>query len=324
MSIAIQKLGIVFFGTSEFAIIQLEALIKHFNVVAVVTAPDEPVGRKQILTPPPLKSWILKHKTLKNISILQPEKLDSGFMHQVSEFNPNLFIIAAYGKIIPKAILDIPTLGTLNVHPSLLPSWRGPSPIQYTILNGDTETGVTIMLVDETMDHGPILSQNIYRIANNKITYPELHDELAKLGAKLLIETLSKWINKEIKPVSQDESKAIYSKLLKKEDGKIDWSCSAEDIERKIRAFTPWPGTFTFWQRKQNVLRLYIERTEISPDKVPDSSRIGEVFFKNNALCVKTRNGVLQLLQVQLEGKKTLDVKTFLNGYSDIIGSVLQ
>lgn len=316
---------IVFFGTSDFAVAQLMALIKNFNVVAIVTTPDKSVGRKQIFTPPPLKSWIIKHETLnKKVKILQPKKLDEQFKFQVLSFKSDVFVVAAYGKMIPKEILDIPMLGTLNMHPSLLPRWRGPSPIQYAILNGNRETGVTVMLVDEQMDHGPILSQATYHISNNKITYPELHNELARLGAKLLVETLPKWIAGNIKPIPQDESKATYSKLLKKEDGKIDWHASAEEIDQKIRALNPWPGSFTIWKRKQNMLRLYIECAEILNEKSPNSTRTGEVFLKNNALSVKTGNGVLVLKQLQLEGKKSLDVKTFLNGYSDIIGSVLQ
>ncbi|MBU6414806.1 methionyl-tRNA formyltransferase [Patescibacteria group bacterium] len=311
---------IVFFGTSDFAVVQLEALAKHFNVIAVVTTQDMPVGRKQILASPPVKMFAGKNK----IPVFQPEKLDSNFKIQVSELKPDLFIVAAYGKMIPNEILGIPRLGALNVHPSLLPQWRGPAPIQYAILNGDDKTGVTVMLVDEQMDHGSILSQATYHISNNKITYSELHDELAKLGAKLLVKTLSKWIDGKIKPISQDESKATYSKLLRKEDGRIDWHETAEKINRKIRALNPWPGAFAVWKRKQNMLRLYIERAEIFDEKSPDSARTGEVFLKNNALCVKTGNGILQLLQLQLEGKKSLDAKTFLNGYANIIGSVLQ
>lgn len=317
------QVRIVFWGTSEFALPSLGALVKNgYNVAAVVTNTDEPKGRKQILTPPPVKSWIMKREPCSNVSILQPQKLDSDFVIHVSSFMPDVFVVASYGKIIPKEILDIPKYGALNIHPSLLPRWRGPSPIQYTILNGDKETGVTIMLMDEKMDHGPILAQQ--ELGISKAKYLQLHDALANLGAELLIETLPKWLAGEIKPVPQDESKITYSKMLKKEDGKIDWTKSAEDIERQIRAFSGWPGSYTFWQRGDNQLRLEIEEAEAADAQAPAVSASGLVWQDNPAsFLINTGKGSLRVIKIKLEGKKTATAKEFINGYKNIIGTIL-
>ncbi|MBU2634871.1 methionyl-tRNA formyltransferase, partial [Patescibacteria group bacterium] len=202
-------------------------------------------------------------------------------------------IVASYGKIIPKKILEIPKYGCLNVHPSLLPKYRGPSPIQTTILNGDKKTGVTIILMDEKIDHGPIISNSKFEIRNSKLTYGELNVKLAKLGVKLLIETIPKWIRGEIKIKPQDHSKATYTKILKREDGKIDWSKSAQEIERQVRAFNPWPGTFTFIKHKNKTLRIKVLEADIS---------------KDNKLIIK---------KLQPEGKKAMSFEEFKRGYHD-------
>lgn len=209
---------------------------------------------------------------------------------KTEELKPDLVIVASYGKIIPKKILEIPKYGCLNIHPSLLPKYRGPSPIQTTILNGDKKTGVTIILMDEKIDHGPILSQQEQKIPSLKITYPELSQELAKLGAKLLIQTIPKWIKGEIKPKPQDESKATHTKILKREDGKIDWSKPDREIERQIRAFNPWPGSFTFIKHKNKTLRI----------------KVLEANLKDNKLIVK---------KLQPEGKKPMTFEEFKRGY---------
>ncbi len=212
---------------------------------------------------------------------------------KIRKTNPDLVIVASYGKIIPKEILEIPRYGCLNVHGSLLPKYRGPSPIQTAILNGDKETGVTIILMDEKIDHGPIISNSKFQIPNSKITYQELSQKLAQLGAKLLIQTIPKWIKGEIKPRSQDESKASCTKILKREDGKIDWSKPAQKIERQIRAFNPWPGAFTFIKHKGKVLRVKILKADIS---------------KEDKLIIK---------KIQPEGKKPMSFEEFKRGYHD-------
>ncbi len=210
---------------------------------------------------------------------------------KIKELKPDLVIIASYGKIIPKEILEIPQYGCLNLHGSLLPKYRGPSPIQTTILNGDKKTGVTIILMDEKIDHGEIISNSKFLISNKKITYQELNKKLAGLGVELLIETIPKWIKGEIKAKPQNHSKATYTKILKREDGKIDSSKSPEEIERKIRAFNPWPGTFFFIKHKDKVLRVKILKADIS---------------KNNKLIIK---------KLQPEGKKPMTFEEFKRGY---------
>ena len=310
---------IVFFGTPEFALPALEELVKsRYSVAAVITRPDERVGRKQILTPPPVKSWVLKHGT-RNIEMLQPYILDERFKFQVSSFRPDLFIVAAYGKIIPKEILDIPRYGALNIHPSLLPRWRGPSPIQYAILAGDCDAGVTIMQMDEMMDHGPIVAQRQFAIS--KTTYPELHDALSKLGAKLLIETLPGWINGEITPIPQDDLQATYSKILAKDDGRVVWSKQTDEIERMVRAFNPWPGAWTLWPSESKILRVRMEAADIM-DEEPSEGAPGFVWTKkNNPILVKTGRGSIAIKKLGIEGKKILDADQFLHGYPQITNS---
>lgn len=339
------KIKIIFWGTSEFAIPALNALLNaEYSIAAVVTAPNKPAGRKQILTPPPVKAWSMKQETRSTIPILQPEKLDKSFMLQVSSFIPDIFIVAAYGKIIPADILAIPKYGALNIHPSLLPHWRGPSPIQYAILNGDTETGATIMQVDTKIDHGSIVANTKCKMPNaDKPTYAKLHNMLAKLGAELLVETLPKYLAGEIMPMPQDESRATYSKILKKEDGHIDWSHSSEEIECMVRAFNLWPRAYSFWQRggerlKIDILRAQTPNAKRPPARLPaysaqaDDARTGQmpdaespgvVKKCDGGLCVQTGNGLLEIIELQLESKKPTNAQSFLNGYPEIISEVL-
>jgi methionyl-tRNA formyltransferase len=266
-----------FFGGGDFSVRVLEILKQNsFVPEFIITAPDKPKGRKMILTPPPIKIWAQKNniKYIIDYSLLITDYYD-------------LFIIAAYGKIIPKEILDIPKYGTLNVHPSLLPKYRGPSPIQSFILSGEKETGVTIMLTDEKMDHGPILANSKFQIPKSKINYKELEEELAELGGNLLVEIIQKWINDEIKPQEQDHSKATFTKKIIKEDGLIDIKNEpAEIIERKIRAFTPWPSAYFFVNGK----RLIITKAELT-----DSG--------------------LKIERVKPEGKNEMNFEDFLRGY---------
>lgn len=334
-----KKIKIIFWGTSEFAIPALTALLNaEYSIAAIVTAPDKPAGRKQILTPPPVKAWVMKHEAWSTIPILQPEKLsDTQITYHITNIKPDIFIIAAYGKIIPADILAIPKYGALNIHPSLLPQWRGPSPIQYAILNGDTETGATIMQIDTKIDHGPILAQRELGISNfkflqpwadpplaeiSKTTYSELRDALAKLGAEILTETLPKYLAGEIMPMPQNESQATYSKILKKDDGHIDWSRPAEEIERMVRALNPWPGAYAFWQRNEKKLKIDILKAQIAKNE-EQKVKTGTAILENRKLLVQTGNGLLEIIELQLEGKKPTIAQSFLNGYPDIIGQVL-
>lgn len=308
----------VFFGTPEFAAIVLEKLITTGYVpAAVITNPDELIGRKQILTSPPVKILAQKH----GILVFQPTKLRNNeeFLEQFKKLKPELAIVAAYGKILPKEILEIPKYGFINVHGSLLPHYRGASPIQVAILNGDKETGVTIMEVDEEMDHGAIISKSKCQISNDD-TYETLSNKLAILGAELLIKTIPDYISGKLKPVPQDHSKATFTKIIKKEDGKIDWSKSAEEIEKMVRAYYPWPTAYTY----QNLKLLKIIEAEVSKDK--NNHRIGEVYYSNILENIGIRCGERSLIikKLQLEGGKVLSAKEFLNGHKNFIGSILR
>ncbi|MBI4132688.1 MAG: methionyl-tRNA formyltransferase [Candidatus Sungbacteria bacterium] len=311
---------IAFFGTSEFAVPILEAMAQGpWRPVLVITTPDAPAGRGRILKPPPAKDTADRL----GIPVIQPGTLSPippAFSAELFDF----FIVAAYGKILPPGLLKIPKSGSLNVHPSLLPRWRGPSPIQYAILNGDTETGVTVMVMDEKVDHGPILKSSKVKVQSSKVTTPELTRKLSKLGADLLLETIPDWLAGRIRPVAQDESQATYSKILRKEDGHIDWLKSAQEIEREVRAFTPWPGAYAFWQRGVNRLRLAVEGAEAKSQRVKDKGqRAGAVFEDNRALGVETGDGVLVIERLRPAGRKPMSGEDFLRGYPDIVGSVL-
>ncbi len=310
---------IIFFGTPEFALPALEALVKDgYDIAGVVTRPDERVGRKQILTHPPVKIAAERH----HIPVFQPEKLDPlRFAPEIPA--ANLFIVAAYGRIIPKSILDMPRYGALNIHPSLLPRWRGPAPIQYAILSGDREAGVTIMKMDELMDHGPIVAQRSAPGGAEHAMYQKLHDELAELGAKLLIQVIPQWIGGKITPQPQDDSQATYSKILTKDDGRIDWSQPAREIERMTRAFSPWPGAWTLWPDGEKILRVRIEEASIIDEDLPDA---GPGYVRtgiNQKILVRCGRGSLDVKKIGVEGKKIIDANSFLRGYPSIVGSTL-
>ncbi|MBU1179152.1 methionyl-tRNA formyltransferase [Patescibacteria group bacterium] len=243
---------IVFFGTPEFSVKILESMKNAGLAPAlIITAPDKPQGRKLRTNPSPVKLWALKNK----IKILQPDNLkDLGFKIQELGITPDLFVVASFGKILPKKILEIPKHETINVHPSLLPKLRGPSPIQSAILNGEKETGVTIMLMDEKMDEGPILKISNLKNKISNLTYKKLEEKLAELGGEMLVETMPRWLNNEIKPIPQNHNKATYTKLFTKKDGEIDWNEPPEIIERKIRALAPWPGAYTFYNGKRIII----------------------------------------------------------------------
>jgi len=266
------KLNFVFFGTSELSVKILEKLIENGYVPSlVITAPDKPKGRKMIMTPPPLKVFAQAH----NLKVDQPASL--------STYNPassagrlqprliggqattyNLFIVASYGKIIPKSILDIPKYGTLNVHPSLLPKFRGPSPIQSFILSGEEKTGVTIMLMDDKIDHGSILSISKIKSKISNLNAKKLEEELAILGGEMLVDVIPKWVSGEIKPKEQDHSQATFTKKIIKEDGLVDLEKDKpETIYKKFLAFQPWPGIYYFAQKNNPKIRVIITDMEL-------------------------------------------------------------
>ncbi len=284
---------IIFIGTSSFAVPALENLIEdNRQVVLTITAPDKPAGRKNKLTPPPIKEIALKY----NLNILQPEKISQA-KTEIKKLEPDLIIVASYGQIIPKEILALPKKGALNLHPSLLPKYRGPSPIQAAILNGDKTTGVNIIKMNEKMDAGPIIAQQESKIELND-TYQSLENKLAEQSADLLIEILPRYLKGKIKPRLQDENKISYTKILTRDDGKIDWDKSAQEIERKIRAFYPWPGAWTEFNNK----RIKIIKAKAIEQKSPTA--------------IKTGRGYLSLELVQPAGKKPMTGQEFFRGHS--------
>ncbi len=287
---------IIFFGTSEFAVPSLNALHKAGFDVTVVTMPDQPVGRKKIITPPPVKITaeqlglkVLQPTTLKDL----PAQAGDSFFEEFKSLAPDLCVVVAYGNIIPERYLTVPKY-FLNIHPSLLPKYRGSTPIQTAILNGDTETGVTLMQVDKEVDHGAVISQITYHVEQNK-AYQEIHDDLAEEGAKLLVEAIPKLINGEIKPQEQDHTQATFTKIFERADARINWSHSAEEIYNQIRALNPEPGTWTTWN-----------------DKIINIKKAERI------------DGKLTLSIIQLEGKKETSLSEFLHGHPDFDVSQLK
>ncbi len=238
----------------------------------------------------------------------------------------DLIITASYGKIIPKEMLDFPKYGALNVHPSLLPKYRGSSPVQYAILNGDKETGATIMLMDEKMDHGKILAQEKIRIEDRQ-TFLSLHNELAQISAELLVKTIPLWINNEIKPCPQDCAKATYAKIITKKDGKINWNKSAEEIECQIRAFSLWPGCWTILNidGEEKCLKIIDAAAETKHYPARADWQAGKIIkTENKKMTVVCGSGILKILQLQIEGKKIMAGENFLNGHQKLIGQILK
>lgn len=279
------KFKIGFFGTPDYAVTTLEALHKAgFDISFVVTSPDKPKGRNLVITPPPAKIWALEH----HIPVFQPEKLkDQDFIKKIKEYNCDVFIVIAYGKIIPEEIINMPKRKTLNIHASLLPKYRGSCPIESAILNDDKNTGVTIMAIDKEMDHGPIVAKKEIEIKNWPIKGPELGKILVKEGASLLTSILQDWIDNKIKEEEQDHSKASYTKKIEKEDGLIDLSLDPYKNYLKIQAYEGWPSTFFFYEKNGKKIRL----------------KISKASFKD---------GRLEIEKVIPEGKKEMNYKDFI------------
>lgn len=297
-------------GTPGFAVPTLNMLIQHYDVVGVVTQPDRPAGRGGELKAPPVKEVASAHA----IPVLQPEKLRY-IVEELCAWQADLFVVAAFGQILPQKVLDIPPKGCINVHGSLLPRWRGASPIQAAIRHGDAQSGITIMQMDAGLDTGPVLSKRALDIAPDE-TGQSLHDKMAQLGAELLRDTLPAYLRGELVPQPQDDSQATYAPQISKDEGRLDWTRSAIELERLVRAFTPWPGTFTTWQSKQlKIHRAGLAQGQAEPGRV--------VALDEGGCAVGTHEGLLRLLEVQLEGKKRLTIEEFLRGQSDFIGGRL-
>lgn len=294
---------IVFMGSPDFAVPALEALSVHYPIVGVVTQPDRPAGRGGSLKAPPVKDAALRL----GLPIIQPEKLrQPEAMEALRTWAPDLIVVAAFGQILRPEVLDLPKYSCINVHGSLLPRWRGAAPIQAAILAGDKETGITIMKMDPGVDTGPILTRRYIPIAPDA-TAGTLFDKLAPLGATLLLETLPRYLSGELQPQPQPEEGITYAPMLKKENGRLDFTRSAIELERQIRAMSPWPGaSFDF-----NGNLVKVMRGRVSEEKSPG---VGSRFAAEGFPAIGTGIGVLILDEVQPAGKKPMPGKAFLAG----------
>lgn len=304
---------VIFCGTAAFAVPSLRALAQHHDVVLVVTQQDRRAGRGRRTRMPLVKEAARDY----GIPVAQPRSLRrSSVVAELAGHAPEAIIVAAYGKIIPPAILALPPHGCLNVHASLLPRHRGASPVSATILAGDRETGVTIMRMDEGLDTGPILSQRRLRLTGTETT-AELTRTLADIGAELLVPTLADWAGARIEPLAQDDGKATYAPLLSKEDGMVQWSQDAAAICRLVRAMHPWPGAVTMWEDRQ--MKILAARAETCRGASPP----GTVIERGKELAVAAGSGCVVLEEVQLAGKRATPGDAFLRGYGAIMGAVL-
>jgi len=311
------ELRVVFMGTPEFAVTPLEHLIlNQYQLVAVYTQPDRPAGRGRSLVFPPLKRAALA----RGLPVIQPARLRSAeAVAELASFHPDVIVVAAFGQILPQSVLDIPVHGCINIHPSLLPKFRGSSPVPAAILGGDEFTGVSVMLMDSGLDTGPILARAQIPISAQDTT-GSLMAKLSLIGAQLLLEVLSCWLRGELTPQPQNEAEATHSSVLSKEAGEIDWHLPAVDIWRRVRAFQPWPGCYARWQGRQ--LKI-IEAVPLSGEGALEVGQVVALSKEEAAFGVNTGDGILGVLRVQLEGKRAMPAAEFLRGQRQFIGAIL-
>jgi methionyl-tRNA formyltransferase len=322
----VTPLRIIFLGTAELSGASLQKICsdKNFAVVAVVTQPDKPKGRDLKLTPSPVK--ILAQKL--NLPVLQPLKArDENFISQLRELQPDLLVVVAYGQILPQTILDLPRFGCVNVHTSLLPKYRGAAPIQWAIANGESETGVTIMQMDAGLDTGPLLATRRTAILPTDDSQI-LHDRLAQLGAELLVETIPDYVAGNISPQPQPAEGSTYAAKIKKADALIDWHLPAQQIWNRLRAFTPWPGAFTFLNGK--MLKLW--KSSVAVAVWNQENQFLKSGMQPGTILAADKNGItvlcgkdrLHILELQREGGKRLSAEQFLAGFSLKAGEQFQ
>lgn len=307
---------VIFMGTPDFSTKVLEMLIAEEDVIAVVTQPDRPVGRKRVMTPPPVKEVALEN----GIEVYQPEKISqSDDLQTLIDMEPDLIVTAAFGQILPKSLLDAPKLGAINVHASLLPKYRGGAPIHQAIIDGEKETGVTIMYMAPKLDAGDIISQQAIEIeANDNVE--SMHDKLSFLGADLLKKTLPEIINGTNDRIAQDDDKATFASNISREDERIDWTQSAEQVYNHIRGLSPWPVAYT--KLDDTNMKLYAARIEEGKKGNP-----GEILeTTKKAIIVGTgSDNAIALTEIQLSGKKRMPTANFLSGYQeDLVGKELK
>lgn len=300
---------IVFMGTPEFSVPSLAALLtSEHSVVGVVTQPDRPKGRGQELAESPIKQLATQHR----IPILQPLKMkDPGFLDSLSAWKPDLIVVAAFGRILPKIILDLPLRHCINVHASLLPKYRGAGPIQWALIRGERETGITTMLMDEGMDTGPILLQEKVSIAPDD-TAGTLSSKLADIGGRLLIDTLARIQNGTVTPQPQDQSQATMAPLLKKEDGLLDWTLPALDLANRVRGLSPWPGAYTYLGED----RWVVWKASILDRSAATAPAGTIVDATKEGLAVSTGDGVLRIMEFQPANSRRMSVAQYLAGHT--------
>ncbi|HMB20177.1 MAG TPA: methionyl-tRNA formyltransferase [Spirochaetota bacterium] len=297
-----------FFGTPQIAAYCLDEILKEYTVSCVVTSPDKPAGRGRKLTPSPVKDLSLKY----DIPVLQPQSLKDPSLHeQMKEFECDLFIVVAYGKIIPRLLFDMPRYGTINLHPSLLPLYRGAAPIQWAIINGEKQTGITVQRINEELDAGEILLQNSIDIPID-MTAGELYDLVLPKGAAMLLKTIAGLQDNTITPEPQDHSRATYCGKIDTETAGIDWNNTSMEIHNLVRGLNPRPVAWTIFRDK----KIKIWRTMPVEDTLPEGSTPGSIHkFPGKRLIAQTGSGSLEIFQLQPETKKSMDSRSFLNGY---------
>ncbi|AST58919.1 methionyl-tRNA formyltransferase [Thermoanaerobacterium thermosaccharolyticum] len=303
-------MNIVFMGTPEFAVPSLEKLIESgHNVMLVITQPDKPKGRGKKISYSPVKECAIKN----NIEVFQPPKLKNNkeIFDKLSQLNPDLIVVAAYGKILPEEILQIPKYGCINVHASLLPKYRGAAPINWAIINGEKETGITIMYMEKGLDTGDILLQMSIPILEEDNS-ETIHDKLAVLGGNALIDAINKMVDGALMPVKQDDSKATYAPILEKSIGLINWQKDAVEIKNLVRGLRPWPVAYTYY--KGNMLKIWAAEVYSYEGK----EKPGTVIYAGNTLVVKCGKDALKILEIQSEGARRMTVEEYLRGH--IIG----
>ncbi|MBI4053949.1 MAG: methionyl-tRNA formyltransferase [Candidatus Doudnabacteria bacterium] len=305
---------VVFFGSSEFSLPILDYLYQAgWRILKVVTLPDQPKGRGLKTQPTPVKTLANKLQ----LDTFQPEHLKGETTRQLlKDLNADLAVVASYGELIPSDILKTTRKGFVNIHPSKLPKYRGPSPIQFTLLNGETETAATLMVMDEQLDRGPIIAQKNLSV-DGRETFLTLQEKTAEAGAELLQTALPAWIMGRHEAIAQDDRRATYTKMFERTDGKIDWKKNAKDIDRQVRALTPWPGTWTTLHMKRYKI-LEARETKISKLLSP-----GQILMENNRIFVGCGSGsALEIIKIQAEAKKALSVKEFIKGHHDLQGLI--
>ena len=313
------KKKIVFMGTPKFAVPVLEMLIEKYGVDLVITQPDKKVGRKKVLTAPPVK--VIAEE--KGIKVLQPEKIsnDENVLSELKELNPDIIITAAYGQLVPETILEIPKYKCINVHGSLLPKLRGGAPIQYSILEDHGKTGITIMYMVKKLDAGDMISKVEVDILDSD-NYESLHDKLSIAGRDLLKETLPNIFTGNIAPEKQDDSLATFARNILREDEKIDWNKSARQIFNQIRALDPTPGAFTYLD--ENVLKIWSSEV-VDLEENFSSKKVGTIIKqdKKHIYLLCGENTVLKVKELQISGKKRMPVVNFLSNKKDYVGTIL-